>query len=260
MLAFAETMTELLRKLTEIAREAGTIILSYYAKTHLEVQTKDDKTPLTMADMASHDHIVTRLKQEFENIPIISEEGEIPSLEKRKDWKEFFLVDPLDGTKEFIKKTDEFTVNIALLRDGVPVAGVIFAPAKDLLYYAQEGQGSWKVAKDGHPVRIYSTETPPDQLRVVHSRSHLSDSTKKFMEDLGVVHGVGMGSSLKFCILAEGGADIYPRLSPTMEWDVAAGDCIYRNSGKSATRKSPLVYNTKTLKINSFVLGVDRPR
>ena len=243
-------------RLTELAMEAGQATLVHY-HAGVAVQQKGDKGPVTAADLAAHRIIVDALAAWDPAIPIVSEEGEIPGPEIRRNWSRFWLVDPLDGTKEFIQRNGEFTVNIALIEQGVPVLGVIYAPALDLLYYAGQGLGSWKREAGGAPVRITSrAPLPQHALRVAESRSHPSKELEAYLQTIPVAERVPAGSSLKFCWVAEGKADIYPRLGPTMEWDVAAGDCIFRNSGERKPRISELVYNQPELKNQGFVLGL----
>jgi 3'(2'), 5'-bisphosphate nucleotidase len=243
-------------RLTAIAVEAGRATLAHYHEG-VAVEQKGDRSPVTAADRAAHAIIVRALGDWAPTIPVISEEGEIPAYERRKDWRRFWLVDPLDGTKEFIQRNGEFTVNIALVEDGVPVLGVIYAPALDLLYYAGAGLGSWKREAGGQPVRINSRPPLPQHgLRVAESRSHPSKELEQYLSTLPVAERVPAGSSLKFCWVAEGKADIYPRLGPTMEWDVAAGDCIFRNSGADRPRRSELVYNQPELRNQGFVIGM----
>jgi 3'(2'),5'-bisphosphate nucleotidase len=243
-------------RLTELAIEAGQATLVHY-HAGVAVQQKGDKGPVTAADLAAHRIIVAALAAWDAAIPIVSEEGEIPGPEVRRNWTRFWLVDPLDGTKEFIQRNGEFTVNIALIEEGVPVLGVIYAPALDLLYYAGQGLGSWKREAGGAPVRITSRPPLPQHaLRVAESRSHPSKELEAYLQTIPVAERVPAGSSLKFCWVAEGKADIYPRLGPTMEWDVAAGDCIFRNSGERKPRISELVYNQPELKNQGFVLGL----
>lgn len=243
-------------RLTELAIEAGQATLVHY-HAGVAVQQKGDKGPVTAADLAAHRIIVAALAAWDAAIPIVSEEGDIPGPDVRRNWTRFWLVDPLDGTKEFIQRNGEFTVNIALIENGVPVLGVIYAPALDLLYYAGEGLGSWKREAGGAPVRITSRPPLPQHaLRVAESRSHPSKELEAYLQTIPVAERVPAGSSLKFCWVAEGKADIYPRLGPTMEWDVAAGDCIFRNSGELKPRVSELVYNQPELKNQGFVLGL----
>jgi 3'(2'), 5'-bisphosphate nucleotidase len=243
-------------RLAALAVEAGRATMVHY-HAGVAVAQKGDKGPVTAADTAAHAIIVQALAAWDPETPIVSEEGEIPGPEVRRSWTRFWLVDPLDGTKEFIQRNGEFTVNIALIEDGEPVLGVIFAPALDLLYYAGKGLGSWKREGTGTPVRITSRPPLPQHaLRVAESRSHPSKELEAYLATIPVAERVPAGSSLKFCWVAEGKADIYPRLGPTMEWDVAAGDCIFRNSGERGPRRSELVYNQPELKNQGFVIGL----
>jgi 3'(2'), 5'-bisphosphate nucleotidase len=244
-----------IEQLCEIALNAGKAIMEVYEEVNL-FNLKEDSSPLTKADLISHEIILSQLKVKVQNIPIISEEGEIPSFEERKNWSKFYLVDGLDGTKEFLKKTGDFTVNIALISDGIPVQGVVYAPALNKLYYAEHSRGSFKKQLNDSEQRIFSTNKKKGEaLTVVASKSHRNAETNEFIKKLKVDSFVEAGSSLKFCLLAEGLADIYPRLSPTMEWDVAAGDCVFRNSTLLGSRESCLTYNKADLKNESFVIG-----
>ncbi len=247
---------DLLVRLAALAVEAGHATMTHY-HAGVAVAQKGDRGPVTAADIAAHAIIVAALAAWDATIPIISEEGEIPGVDTRRQWTRFWLVDPLDGTKEFIQRNGEFTVNIALIEGGVPVLGVIYAPALDLLYYAGQGLGSWKREGAGAPVRIVSRPPLPQHaLRVAESRSHPSKELEAYLATIPVAERVPAGSSLKFCWVAEGKADIYPRLGPTMEWDVAAGDCIFRNSGERTPRRSELVYNQPELRNQGFVIGL----
>ena len=244
-------------RLTAIAREAGAAAMEHY-HTGVAVTQKGDKGPVTAADHAAHDVILRALTEWDSSIPVISEEGEIPSPEARAGWRRFWLVDPLDGTKEFIQRNGEFTVNIALIENGVPVLGAIYAPALDLMYYAADGLGAWKREAHNAPHRITSHPPHPGHALVVaESRSHPSPELEEYLKTVRVASRVQAGSSLKFCWVAEGKADIYPRLGPTMEWDVAAGDCIFRNSAAVGRRTSSLVYNQPELRNPGFVIGLD---
>lgn len=244
-------------RLCAIALEAGRATLEHY-HAGVAVEQKGDRGPVTAADRAAHAIIHEALTAWDAAIPVVSEEGEIPGPDVRAGWSRFWLVDPLDGTKEFIQQNGEFTVNIALIEHGVPVLGVIYAPALDLLYYAGQGLGAWKREAGGAPVRIVSRPPLPQHgLRVAESRSHPSRELEAYLQTIPVVARVPAGSSLKFCWVAEGKADIYPRLGPTMEWDVAAGDCIFRNSGERVPRRSALVYNQPELRNQGFVIGLD---
>jgi 3'(2'), 5'-bisphosphate nucleotidase len=246
-----------LDRLSEIARQAGAAAMEHY-HAGIAVTQKGDKGPVTAADHAAHGVIIRALTGWDSAVPVVSEEGEIPSFEARRAWKRFWLVDPLDGTKEFIQRNGEFTVNIALIDNGKPVLGVVYAPALDLMYYAGEGLGSWKEEAGGKAGRITSKVPDPDRgLVVAESRSHPSAELEAYLQTIKVARRVQAGSSLKFCWVAEGKADIYPRLGPTMEWDVAAGDCVFRNSAASGERKSSIVYNQPELKNSGFIIGMD---
>jgi 3'(2'), 5'-bisphosphate nucleotidase len=228
----------------------------YNGAVPAEVREKTDRSPVTLADEMAHGIILEGLRQIDPATPVVSEEAEAASYETRRHWRRFWLVDPLDGTKEFIKRRAEFTVNIALVEDGEPVLGVVFAPALDLLYWAFKGAGAWRQEKSGTAERIYSKPPEPGApVTVVESLSHPSPELEAYLQTIPVAQRVKAGSSLKFCWVAEGRADIYPRLGPTMEWDVAAGDCIYRQSGKNGERPSPLTYNKPDLRNPSFIIG-----
>jgi len=243
-------------RLAAIAEAAGRATLAWY-HDGVPVEQKGGAGPVTAADRAAHDLIVRALAEWDPAIPVISEEGEIPGPDVRRGWTRFWLVDPLDGTKEFIQRNGEFTVNVALIERGVPVLGAIHAPALDLLYYAGEGLGAWKRERGGAPVRLVSRPPLPGRpLRVAESRSHPSRELEAWLRTVPVAERVPAGSSLKFCWVAEGKADIYPRFGPTMEWDVAAGDCIFRNSGVGSPRRSPLRYNQPELRNDGFVIGL----
>ena len=249
---------ELRSAVLELARDAGRATMSYYnGNGSAQVREKDDRSPVTLADEVAHEILVSGLHRIDPDTPVISEESQAADFETRRHWQRFWLVDPLDGTKEFIKKRAEFTVNVALIEDGEPVFGVVLAPALDLLYWAEKGRGAWREAQNGSAERIYSrAQAPGEPLTVVESLSHPSAELEDYLRTIPVARRVKAGSSLKFCWVAEGRADIYPRLGPTMEWDVAAGDCIYRQSGREGERTSPLTYNKPDLRNPSFVIGL----
>lgn len=244
-----------------IAKAAGSKILEVY-NSDIEVETKDDDSPLTLADKLSNEVIVAGLEKHFPDIPILSEESTNASFEERQGWEYFWCVDPLDGTKEFIKKNDEFTVNIALVHYQIPIIGVIYVPVTGVMYYSTRGEGCFKREKNGseHQMRImpYSGQGP---FRIVASRSHINDETKEFItvleEEYGEVHVLSAGSSLKFCLIAEGRAHIYPRFGPTMEWDTAAGHAIAEEAGARVVQdnddEDPLIYNKENL-LNPFFI------
>ncbi len=236
----------LISDVIEISEKAGNEILNVYNRD-IDVQYKDDKSPITEADRKSHHIILEGLKKINENIPVLSEEGKDIPYEKRKNWEYFWLVDPLDGTKEFIKRNGEFTVNIALIHRQKPVFGVVYAPALNKLYYGGKDFGGYMVEK-GEKVRLEGDSLNREKLVVVASRSHINEETKEFIESLKRfyrdVETTSIGSSLKICLLAEGKADIYPRIGPTMEWDTAAAHAVLNSVGGRI-----VVYNNqKTLR------------
>lgn len=239
-----------------IAKKAGQAIMEFYKKEHA-VDIKDDNSPVTAADRAAHKIIMQGLKEKYGDIPCISEEGNMPSYSERRDWNYFWLVDPLDGTKEFIGRRDDFTVNIALIDGDRPVIGVIYVPAKGLLYYASKDSGAWKAEDHGEASRISVRKSAPsDGLIVVGSRLHSSKDEEQFVSRLHVKEKKSYGSSLKFCAVAEGAADIYPRFNPTMEWDTAAGQCIVETAGGTVVDISGqrFKYNKPSLKNESFIV------
>lgn len=245
----------LVRETIELVGRAGAAILRHYGAPG-EARSKADRSPLTLADEEAHRILCDGLARLDPGTPVVSEEGELPSHEVRRGWGRFWLVDPLDGTKEFLKHTAEFTVNVALIETGEPVLGVIGAPALDLVYWGRKGGGAWRQEGDRPPVRIFSCPAAAGEaLVVVESLSHPSPELEEYLRGLPVRERVKAGSSLKFCWVAEGRAHVYPRLGPTMEWDVAAGDCIYRQSARSGERSSPLTYNKPDLRNPSFVIG-----
>lgn len=241
-----------------VAKEAGEKILQFY-NSEIEVEFKGDQSPLTAADKASHTVISEKLKEEYPEIPILSEEGmEIP-FEERSKWDQFWLVDPLDGTKEFIKKNGEFTVNIALIENNQPVLGVVYLPVTNEVYYATQGQGAFKRNKDQEIQLQVEDITKGQSLKLVESRSHPSEELVRLKENLQKnfkVSSVQRGSSLKICAVAEGMADLYPRLGPTMEWDTAAGHAVVEAAGGMLVdlKGNALLYNKGSLKNDYFIV------
>ena len=239
-----------------IAKEAGNAIMQIY-KQDFEVEYKRDNSPLTLADKKANDIIEDGLNQLSVNLPILSEEGKEISYEDRKHWEYFWLVDPLDGTKEFVKKNGEFTVNIALIRRDMPVLGVVYAPALDVCYWAKQDKGAFK---DGQKLPL-KTVNQRNAYKIVASRSHMSDETQAFIDAINTQREkklISIGSSLKICLVAEGEADIYPRLGPTMEWDTGAAHAIIQESGKSIKSYTnfqylEFLYNKKKLFNYNFV-------
>ncbi|WP_337098199.1 3'(2'),5'-bisphosphate nucleotidase CysQ [Paenibacillus sp. YIM B09110] len=217
-----------------IARKAGAKILEVYEQDFL-VNYKDDRSPLTEADRLSHLCIIEGLSAIDPNIPILSEEGMHLTYDERVKWGKFWLVDPLDGTKEFIKRNGEFTVNIALIENNYPIIGVIYVPVTDTLYYGEHGKGAIKIKTDSEAQNITVCRPDNDGVTIVESRSHPSPELESFMQDINQkysnINRVSKGSSLKFCAIAEGNAHLYPRMGPTMEWDTAAGQAIVEAAG-----------------------------
>lgn len=251
----------------EAALKAGKEIMDVYAR-EFSVEQKEDKSPLTEADRRAHLCIKSFLDKT--GIPILSEEGKQMGYDERRNWKQFWLVDPLDGTKEFIKKNGEFTVNIALIDNGLPVFGVIYAPALKKLFVGEVGQGAWAAGdvltdEEINTVRSRSYSIPQPRnggpYIVVASRSHFSPETEEFVDELrsekGEIDFASLGSSLKICLVAEGVADIYPRFGPTMEWDTAAGHAIAKAAGKTVTDHTTgqeMSYNKENLLNNWFIV------
>ena len=250
--------SEMRSAVVDLVREAGRATMVYYdGSVSSDIREKDDRSPVTLADEVAHGILLEGLRRLDPGTPVVSEEAEAAGYETRRGWRRFWLVDPLDGTKEFIKRRAEFTVNVGLIEDGEPVLGVVEAPALDLLYWAVKGGGAWREEKGGPAERIYSTAPAPGTpLTIVESLSHPSAELEEYLQTIPVARRVKAGSSLKFCWVAEGRADLYPRLGPTMEWDVAAGDCVYRQSGREGERTSPLTYNKPDLRNTSFVIGL----
>lgn len=236
-----------------IARDAGDAILTIY-DAGFKVEEKEDKSPLTDADLASHNLILQRLTELTPDIPILSEESAKLPFEERSSWTTYWLVDPLDGTREFVKRNGEFTVNIALIHQHKSIIGVINVPVLDVDYYAWQNGGCFKVEQKGKATKISVKKLDGKQLTVAGSRSHGSEMMQQYMAKLGDVETLSMGSSLKFCLVAEGRADLYPRLGLTSEWDTAAAHCIVIEAGGYITKTdmSPLEYNTKDSLLNPF--------
>ncbi|QKF81079.1 3'(2'),5'-bisphosphate nucleotidase CysQ [Halarcobacter ebronensis] len=228
----------------KIAIEAGKAVMEIYNED-FDVCYKEDSSPLTKADLQANEIICNSLYKLYPNIPIMSEENKQVDFEIRKNWEYYFCIDPIDGTKEFIKKNDEFTINIALIEKSIPVLGVVYAPALNDLYWAKEGEGAFK---NGIKLPIKINKNKKSLLHVVSSRSHQTKQTQEFIDNLETkeIVQISKGSSLKLCMVASGEADIYPKLGPTMEWDTAAADAIVRESGKMTYQfenKKPLYYN-----------------
>jgi 3'(2'), 5'-bisphosphate nucleotidase len=253
-------LSELIESVKEIARGAGGKILEVYDKD-ITVEWKENDSPLTEADKRAHEYITLSLEQLQTGYPLLSEEGKEIDYDTRKVWHRYWLIDPLDGTKEFIKRNGEFTVNIALIENGVPVLGVVYAPVLDILYFASSESGAFKQTGDAQPQTIHVHRYQVGEVwHVVASRSHMSEETESLIESLGESELVSMGSSLKLCLVAEGRAHIYPRLAPTSEWDTAAAQCVVEQAGGKVVKPdmSPLLYNTKESLLNPhFIVCYD---
>ncbi|MDN3554931.1 3'(2'),5'-bisphosphate nucleotidase CysQ [Halomonas maura] len=240
------------------AEAAGWKVLEIYRRD-FEIETKEDKSPLTEADIASHNALVALLEEMTPEVPILSEESVDIPFEKRQQWQRYWLIDPLDGTKEFIKKNGEFTLNVALIENGVPVFGIVHAPALGVTWWGQVGAGAWKV-QGNQSMAIQVRDLPdPEQApwKVVGSRSHGSEAFEAFCAQLPQHERVSMGSSLKLCLVAEGEADLYPRLAPTSEWDTAAAQAVVIAAGGevlNAQTLEPLRCNQQESVLNPFFI------
>lgn len=256
-------LSSYIEPLKTISREAGEAILEIYNdETPLEVDTKSDDSPVTKADLAAHRVIHKSLQDLTPEIPILSEEGGMPDYEERRNWQSYWLVDPLDGTKEFINRNGEFTVNIALIQNGQAVLGVVYVPVKSIMYWGLVGEGSWKESTAGTEKLSIRKLSFDRELKVVGSRRHGAEALDKLMEQVGTrfnsVDLVSMGSSLKICALAEGSADWYPRLALTSEWDTAAAHAVLNGAGGKIMDISlnALTYNAKDSLLNPFFHAV----
>ncbi len=243
-----------------LAKQAGQAILREYDQAGEDVIFKPGGSPLTRADMASHHLILAGLQALTPALPVLSEESAALPYDERRHWRAYWLVDPLDGTKEFLKRNGEFTVNIAFVEQGEPVLGVIYAPALDLTYFASRSEGAFRQSPDGNPVAIAVQNHRDAKLKVVASRSHLGNGLEGGLERLGEHEYVKMGSSLKFCAVADGTAHLYIRRGPTMEWDTAAGQCIVEAAGGMVTdlQGKTLSYNKPNL-LNPAFLATSIP-
>lgn len=260
-------MNEELKVALVAAWEAGEAIMGVYNSEDFDVEIKSDNSPLTRADRLAHDVILSHLRPT--GIPVLSEEGKHMPFEERKSWDRLWIVDPVDGTKEFIKRNGEFTVNIALVECGNPILGVVLAPALGLAYVGNLNDGAWlldvelgmeQAWQNKKSLPLPSTDRP---YTVVASRSHMSEETEAFIQSLEQLHGkvatLSKGSSLKLCMVAEGSADAYPRFAPTMEWDTAAGQAVCMAAGLDVIdqqSQTTMVYNRENL-LNAWFLVCD---
>lgn len=256
------TYNDLIPELCSIAKAAGAAILDIYKDCEgIEIIKKADDSPLTAADQASNAVICEGLEKLPIQYPIISEENKAIDYAERKDYPYYWLVDPLDGTKEFIKRNGEFTVNIALVHEGRSILGIVYAPVLDELYWASKGQGAF-LEKNGQKKQLQAPKfSMKDKgINVVCSRSHLNEETKAFIDKLDEPNLVSKGSSLKFLELATGKAQLYPRVAPTMEWDTAAAQIVLEEAGGSVVQfgtTNPVVYNKENLLNPYFVAAAN---
>lgn len=254
-------MDSLLSDIVSLAKKAGDQVLNIY-QSDFTIGYKTDKSPITVADLASHECICQGLRNLTPDLPIISEESVPISFQKRRCWEKYWLIDPLDGTKEFLEKNGEFTINIALIEQHRPSLGVIFVPSLNICYFARKGQGAYKQIDQAQPKVILGRAWSEDQpITAVISRRHGVDELKKFLAQFANLNLLYSGSALKFCWVAEGLADIYPRFSPTFEWDTAAGHCILNEAGGQVVDKTgqELHYNwSSSLQIADFLAVADK--
>jgi len=248
-------LPNLIAPVVSLAVAAGTAILEVYA-SDFDVQAKDDQSPLTQADLASHRIIVAGLGRLTPGVPVISEESGLPDFAERSQWDPYWLIDPLDGTREFVKRNGEFTVNIALIENHRPVFGVVHVPVENATYSGCRGVGAELRARgaDARPIRVARHSATP--VRVVGSRSHRGSSLDRFLQNLGDFEMHPTGSSLKFCLIADGAADVYPRLGPTSEWDTAAAQAVVEQAGGVVLELDgrPLSYNRQPDILNPHFL------
>jgi 3'(2'), 5'-bisphosphate nucleotidase len=249
----------MLGKVLCFCREAGAEILRLYAG-ETEVTYKEDRSPLTAADRASHELLVRRLGCLTPAIPVISEESPSHPDPAAALNGQFWLVDPLDGTKEFLKRNGNFTVNVALVRNGQPVLGVVFAPVSDVAYFAQRGSGAWRRESRAEAVPIHTRPAVADRLRIVASKDHAGPEVKALLGRFPTAEITSIGSSLKFCMVAEGAADFYPRFVGTMEWDTAAAQCVVEEAGGRVLTLdgAPLCYGKRNWR-NPSILTIGDP-
>ena len=250
-------LQSLMEPVIALVRQAGDAIMAVYADD-FDVEHKADRSPLTAADQAAHDILDAGLLALPGGYPVLSEESASIPWDTRRSWSTYWLVDPLDGTREFVKRNGEFTVNVALIRGDRPVLGVVFAPALGYLAYAAEGLGAFRRAANGQDIGLRTRPETQGPLRVAASRSHLDARTLALLERVGPHERIGLGSSLKFCRIAEGQIDLYPRFGPTSEWDTAAAQCVLEQAGGAVidVHGRALRYNTKDSLLNTDFLAL----
>jgi 3'(2'), 5'-bisphosphate nucleotidase len=251
----SSAISSLVDPVSELARQAGAAILEVYAGK-FDVTNKADSSPLTIADLRAHEIIVKGLNALTPQIPVLSEEASDISFDVRSPWTRYWLVDPLDGTKEFVSRNGEFTVNIALIEEHVPVLGIVFVPVRDTLYVGARGEGAYKQVGAQPRAAIRTSAPAASPLRLVGSRSHRDSTLEQHLSKLEPCEFVAVGSSLKFCLVAEGAADLYPRFGLTSEWDTAAAQAVVEAAGGTVVKLdgTPLRYNTKAELLNPHFL------
>lgn len=263
MTSTSSAFTQLLGPVIDIAHRAGARILEVYESGEFAVANKADSSPLTQADLRAHQTIVEALHALTPDWPVLSEESASIDFAERAHWSRYWLVDPLDGTREFLSRNGEFTVNIALIDGHEPVLGVVYAPAKRLLYYAIPGTGAYRALADEPARPIVVTRYATSPIRIVGSRSHRGDSLDGLLSRVGSHELIAIGSSLKLCMVAEGTADLYPRLGATSEWDTAAAHAVVLAAGGfvTSTAGTTLTYNSHPELLNPhFLVYADRDR
>ncbi len=251
-------LEELVSPVCEIAKQAGAEILKIY-KDGFDIEEKDDRSPLTTADLASHNLIISSLEKITPDIPILSEESSSIPFAERQKWTTYWLIDPLDGTREFIKRNGEFTVNIALIHEHSSILGVVYIPVQDVSYFAAKGYGSFKQEQNQNANKIHMHSSQPSNKPVIcGSRSHAGKSLQALIEEIGEHDLISIGSSIKMCLVAEGKADIYPRFGPTSEWDTGAAHCVVQEAGGVIvdTTLETLLYNTKDSLLNPSFIAI----
>lgn len=246
-----------------IAKSAGEAIMQVYS-TDFNVVSKSDNSPLTQADVAAHNIIVDSLKGLTPDLPSLSEESETVSADVRNEWQRYWLIDPLDGTREFVKRNGEFTVNIALIDQNKPVLGVVYAPVKELLYFASQHHGAYRQHGNQPLERIHIKKFDASKPVIAGSRSHQDRKFANFIQNIETnlkvqPELISIGSSLKICLVADGTVDVYPRLGPTFEWDTAAGHCVLNEAGGDIVdmQGETLRYNTKSSLLNPFFFATN---
>ena len=254
----AQKYPTIVEEMCSAAILAGIKIMEVYLRDDFNIETKSDNSPITLADRLSDEVIERNLKINFLSIPIVSEEGHCNPIVSRGDI--FFLVDPLDGTKEFIKKTGEFTVNIALIENNTPIFGIIHVPVRNETYWGSSTKGSFYIKGNNQKTKLCVENKIRSQVRIVASRSHPSKMLGTLLEEIGEYKIITKGSSLKFCLIAKGQADIYPRLGPTSEWDIAAGHAIVKFAGGSLVTidREPMQYNLTENNLNPYFVVASR--